>query len=177
MTNIQFNKITRIAATLAMAVLCMSSLNQCKSNKSTKDWSTFNSKFFMIDYPNNWVVDSSGWYDVQAFTCLSPETDEPSETLSVGIVLIIDSTDLQTAVTTFTGKWDFNTSKSKQIEIGNQPAIYIEANKNDILFRNYFLKKETKLYYLFFAGRTNAFKIWGTDATKIANSLRIITPQ
>jgi hypothetical protein len=128
----------------------------------------------MIDYPTNWDIDSTGQFNVQAFTCLSPETGNAEETLSFGIVMIIDSTDLKTAIDNFMGQWDANTSKALPTEIGNQQGMYVEANTEGIIFKNYFLKKDNILYYMFFAGHPQAVKLWGGNALKMVNSFRII---
>lgn len=175
MNGIYYKQLIFTVKQFALCVFGILLLTQCKTDaRKGIEWKTFQSETFLIDYPSDWEVDESGEFDVQAFTCLSPETDKPGETLSVGMVLIIDSTDLKTAAGNFMRQWGVDMSKEKTIKINNREAIYIEANKNDVYFKNYFLKNENTLYYIFLAGKDAAFKRWNDEAVEIVNTFKII---
>ena len=170
---IMMNKLLIIKLVLFVIVVTFVFM-QCKNDKPQIEWETYDGESFMIDYPVNWDIDSTGQYNVQSFACMSPETGNYHETLSVGIALIIDSAELKTAVENFMNQWDSKKSKLKPIEIGNRQGFFVEANKDDIFFKNYFLKKEDTMYYIFYAGYDAAIRKWNDEGRKMVNSLRIV---
>ena len=132
----------------------------------------------MIDYPADWDVDTTGQFNVQSFGSFSPETGDKTQTLSVGITLIVDSTDLNVAVNKFMQQWRKNEnakiSKTKPVNVGKQKGLYVEAIVDNIQFKNYFIKKDNTVVYLFLAGYSKAFKLWDETGKEIINSFRII---
>ena len=172
--NITLKQVYKLFTLIAFAISTLLLL-QCKDNKTSEgEWKTYNGDSFVIDFPANWDVDSSGLYDVQSFTCLSPETGNKKETLSFGIILVVDSADLLVAVNNFMNKWGFNSSKPKAVEIGKRNGLYVEANTDNVFFHNYFIKQDDILYFIFFAGESDAVKMWADKAKAMVNSFRIL---